>query len=433
MWARWLLVYLASIAITVAEELYVRKETSDNDILDRSHSLSDLVNMDKLPSEWKTGGDLVLEQGRLRFTPVASSQGSIWHNSDYQIRDSFTVEWTFRSVDFIGKSEGGLSFWIVNGKSVGDNSLFGGPQRYDGLQILVDSNGPVGSTVRGILNDGTKKFTETEIYDQTFGYCLLAYQDTAIPTTVRLSYDRKNNNLLKLQIDNRVCFQTREIQFPSNAKMRLGITAKNDKNKESFEILKMHTHNGLTKEVSLPNVNPMEQPRLVTKIINKETGKEDVVETDFMKMKGLANKVDNYELYKKLDKIEGKILANDISIINEKLEKIIKTQNDHSKKLDHLLSTLDVMVSSMGKEGEVNTEAFKDFFGMNDKLEKLLQDQAKIREETKLSMQSGGHGVTVDEIVKRLFIWMLPLILIVLVMAYYTFRIRQDIVKVKLL
>ncbi|CAH00419.1 uncharacterized protein KLLA0_D05863g [Kluyveromyces lactis] len=437
MFVHWLAVLFAYITVAnaaaIAEAELHESAVSDNDILDASHSLPDLVHMNAVPSDWKTSGGLVLEEGRLRLTPSASSQSSIWHKTDYQIKDSFTIEWTFRSVDFIGKSEGGLSFWLVEGKSAGGTSLFGGPEAFDGLQILVDSNGPVGSSVRGILNDGSKKLTEKNVYDHSFAYCLLAYQDTTIPTTIRLSYDRKNNNLLKLQVDNRVCFQTRQIQFPQNAKMKMGITAKNDANKESFEVLKVHTHNGLTKEVTIPNVNPMEQPRLVTKIINKDTGKEDVVETDFMKMKGLANKVDNYELYKKLDKIEGKILANDISVINGKLIGILENQAAHLRKLEYLSTTLEVIVASMGKEGEVNTESFKDLFVMNDKLEQLLQDQAKIREATKQSMENAGNGVSVDEIVKRLLMWILPLILIVLVMAYYTFKIRQDIVKVKLL
>ncbi|CDO92896.1 unnamed protein product [Kluyveromyces dobzhanskii CBS 2104] len=437
MLAHWLAIFFTFIAYasgaSISEAELHDNTVSDNDILDASHSLPDLIHMDAVPSDWKTSGALLLEEGRLRFTPEASSQSSIWHNTGYQITDSFTMEWTFRSVNFIGKSEGGLAFWLVDEKSVGGNSLFGGPDAFDGIQILVDSNGPVGSSIRGVMNDGSEKLTEQNIYDHSFGYCLSAYQDTTIPTTIRLSYDRKNNNLLKLQVDNRVCFQTRQIQFPNKAKMIMGITAKNDANKESFEVLKIHTHNGLTKEVTIPNVNPMEQPRLVTKIINKDTGKEDVVETDFMKMKGLASRVDNYELYKKLDKIEGKILANDISVVNAKLVGILENQASQLRKLEHLSTTLDIIIASMGKEGAVNTESFKDFFAMNDKLEQLLQDQAKVREATKKSMENGGHSVSVDEIVKRLLIWILPLIFIVLVMAYYTFRIRQDIVKVKLL
>lgn len=75
-------------------------------------------------------------------------------------------------------------------------------------------------------------------------------------------------------------------------------------------------------------------------------------------------------------------------------------------------------------------EKFKDFLSLNAKLDKMLVDQEKYREAAKIH---GQDGPQVDEIARKLMIWLLPLIFIMLIMAYYTFRIRQEIIKTKLL
>lgn len=422
-----------ALAISLAAGLEGSSEHNEDKLFNPSYSLPDLFEINSIPSEWQSIGSARLEEGRIQLTPFQSSVGSIWSKQAYEIKDSFTIEWTFRSVGFSGKSESGIAFWLTDSEHKADDALFGGPSAFDGLQILIDSNGPLGSSARGILNDGSNKLSEASIYDQAFASCLLAYQDTSIPTTIRLSYDRADNNLLKLQIDNRVCFQTRKVLLPSNAKYRLGATARNDKNKESFELLKLSTYDGMTKASSFPNTNPMEQPKLVTKIINKDTGKEELVETDLMKMKGLAGKIDNYEIYKKLDRIEGKILANDIGDINSILQALLEAQQRNERKMEILTSSMEVLFVALGKESDNPTESFKDFISMNEKLEKLLIDQQKIREHTKQNLENSGHGLNIDEVVRRLMFWIVSLIVLMLIVAYYTFRIRQDIVKVKLL
>ena len=95
------------------------EETSDDDILDMKYSLPDLSTVNTIPSEWKSSGSVKLEEGRIRLTPEASSKGSIWNNNAYQVKNSFSFEWTFRSVDFLGKSQGGIAFWLVDGKHIG--------------------------------------------------------------------------------------------------------------------------------------------------------------------------------------------------------------------------------------------------------------------------------------------------------------------------
>ena len=73
------------------------------------------------------------------------------------------------------------------------------------------------------------------------------------------------------------------------------------------------------------------------------------------------------------------------------------------------------------------------FYKMNDKLEQILVQQEKIRETSKNHALANAGGPHVDELVRKMAIWLIPLVAVMVVMAYYTFRIRQEIVKTKLL
>lgn len=85
------------------------------------------------------------------------------------------------------------------------------------------------------LNDGTKDLDiESSPY---FASCLFQYQDSMVPSTLRLTYNPLDNHLLKLQMDNRVCFQTRKVKIMGSS--HLGWNKCYQRcTKESFEILK---------------------------------------------------------------------------------------------------------------------------------------------------------------------------------------------------
>ncbi|CAI4441715.1 BDN_1c_G0016510.mRNA.1.CDS.1 [Saccharomyces cerevisiae] len=413
-------------------------DTSDASKLSSDYSLPDLINARKVPNNWQTGEQASLEEGRIVLTSNQNSKGSLWLKQGFDLKDSFTMEWTFRSVGYSGQTDGGISFWFVQDSNIPrDKQLYNGPVNYDGLQLLVDNNGPLGPTLRGQLNDGQKPVDKTKIYDQSFASCLMGYQDSSVPSTIRVTYDLEDDNLLKVQVDNKVCFQTRKVRFPSGS-YRIGVTAQNgavNNNAESFEIFKMQFFNGVIEDSLIPNVNAMGQPKLITKYIDQQTGKEKLIEkTAFDADK---DKITNYELYKKLDRVEGKILANDINALETKLNDVIKVQQELLSFMTTITKQLSSKPPANNEKGTSTDDAiaedkenFKDFLSINQKLEKVLVEQEKYREATK---RHGQDGPQVDEIARKLMIWLLPLIFIMLVMAYYTFRIRQEIIKTKLL
>ncbi|CEP64968.1 uncharacterized protein LALA0_S15e01442g [Lachancea lanzarotensis] len=403
--------------------------------VNKDFSLLDLVKLEKLPSTFITGGQAVLEEGRVVLTPKTGSKGSIWAQKEYHLGESFTAEWTVRSINHKGKSAGGLAMWFVNSKGTDDLKLYNGPSQFEGLQLLMDNNGELGSTLRAHLSDASKKFTGTNIYDETFGSCLLGYQDSTVPLTIRLTYSSGDFPLLKVQVDNRVCFQTKKVQLPAQ-NYKLGVTADNADNAESFELLQLEVYDGITEESMIPNANIMEQPRLLTKVINQKTGEEELVEKTALEMNGDADSVTNFVLLQKMNRLEGKILANDIATLSKAIDDLIEVQNIQSRRLERVITLLTSRKSTSGKDGEEGAlvdESFKDFFKMDEKLEQLLLEQQRIRESSKQNVFGDNGGPHIDEIVRKLTIWLIPLVAVMMVMAYHTFRIRQEIVKTKLL
>ncbi|CUS22773.1 LAQU0S06e05688g1_1 [Lachancea quebecensis] len=407
------------------------KPKTEEQLLNKDFSLPDLIQTKKLPDAWVSGGDAILEEGRVVLTPKKSSKGSLWTKNGYTLGSSFTAEWTLRSTNHKGKSPGGLALWFVSANSPQDTELYNGPSKYEGLQLLIDNNGELDSTLRGQLNDGTQQFTSSDIYDKTFGSCLLAYQDSTVPLTVRLTYDSTKGGFFKVQVDNRVCFQTKKIHFPVE-EYKFGITATNADNEESFELLQLEIFDGVLGEALKPNINAMEQPKLLTKLVNEKTGKEELRETSPLEMAAPGNTISNNDLLKKLNRLEGKILANDIGILASTIDELIQVQKQQAKNLEKVLAVLGS--KSVGQEGTENAgdDSFKDFFKLDEKLEKLLMEQRKLREASKSHASSNG-GPHIDEVVRKLTIWLIPLVAVMMVMAYYTFRIRQEIVKTKLL
>lgn len=427
-----------SIACLFISSLGHTVDNSDSNLLDEGLSLPDLVQVNNLPATWSSGESAKLVEGRVMLTPNKASKGSLWAKKDYSLSKSFSLEWTVRSVNYEGRSKGGMALWFLASQSPADKALFNGPSNFDGLQLLIANGGELGPMLRGQLNDGTDSFTEENVFDKSFASCLLAYQDSTVPLTIRLAYDSSDDHLLKVQVDNRVCFQTRKAMFPQG-QYKIGVTASNGDNNESFEVLEFKFFDGIVEDVLIPNVNPMEQPRLLTRIVNGNTGEEELVEKTPFEVSGNTDSMTNFELFKKLNKLEGKVLANDIGELSETVTHLVAMQKEQIKKIDHLVSLIDSLTSAKNKDKDLSAaedDTFQDFFNLNRKLETLLSEQEKIREATKNNIiynANNSGGPHIDDVVRKLTMWLIPLVIIMMVMAYYTFRIRQDIVKTKLL
>ncbi|QHS74822.1 Emp46p [Saccharomyces paradoxus] len=384
-------------------------------------NLLEVTDQKKELSQWTLGDKVKLEEGRFILTPGKNTKGSLWLKPEYTTHDAMTIEWTFRSFGFRGSTKGGLAFWLKQG-NVGDGTeLFGGSsKKFDGLMILLRLDDKLGESVTAYLNDGSKNLDiKSSPY---FASCLFQYQDSMVPSTLRLTYDPLDNHLLKLQMDNRVCFQTRKVKFVGSS-FKIGTSAINDASKESFEILKTKLYDGVIEDSLIPNVNPMGQPRVVTKVINSQTGEESFKEKTPFSEKGES--ITSNELFEKINKLEGKIMANDINPLLHKMDKIVENEREL---IQRLRSVLDLKKTD--RRPAINDDSFQDFLSMNSNLDKLIKEQERIRLDAKLhSERTNGH----DEIFSKISVWLVLLIFIMITLAYYMFRINQDIKKVKLL
>ncbi|KAH3903245.1 related to Protein EMP47 [Saccharomycodes ludwigii] len=447
-----------SVVVQAHESSSAHHETSDA-LLEPIMSLPDLIKATTPPPNYELLYNAILSEGRIILTPKSTNNGAIWSkNSLDNVPNQFTIEWTFRSINYFGKTDGGISFWFIDGSNYEKlepiDAINGGDiwkdLKFNGLLLHVDNNGPTGPEVRAILNDGTKTFKDVnQFHESDFASCLLSYQDSSVPITLRLTYDNKDDNsFLKVQVDNKLCFQTRQVSLDNtvlnNKKIKIGVTAtnidrSNINNGESFEILKLNYYPTIIDESLIPNVKTMPQPKYVTQIINKDTGEVTYKEKSIYDDKN----IDMDSLYEKLDRIEGKILANDISQLYQKLEDSVELNRLQLKKIDALVSVLSAYSrnndgSTEQSSGSITEDNFQDFIKLNENLEKILSEQERIREFTKqeknLNINGGNNGVIhADDIMYKLTLWIIPLIVIMMVMAYYTFKIRQEIVKTKLL
>ena len=395
--------HLLTLAAIAHQSLAHGAAKPDTQLLNKDFSLPDLIQTKEWPKSWASSDDAILEEGRAVLTPKKSTKGSLWSRSGYSLEKSFTAEWTVRSTGFNGKSEGGLAMWFTAEKGEKDSQLYNGPSKFEGLQLLIENNGVLGSNLRAQLNDGSKVLTKDNIHDESFASCLLSYQDSTVPMTVRLTYDNSQEYLLKVQVDNRVCFQTKKVQFPSQ-KYQFGISADNANNAESFEVLQLKVYDGVVEDSLIPNANPMDQPKYITKVINEKTGQEEMKETSPLEMSNGGDSFSNYDLIKKMNRLEGKILANDISPLADKIEELVRVQKAQEKKLEKIISLLSSGAFTQGggsEDGNVNTDSFKDFYKMNDKLEQILVQQEKIRETSKNHALANAGGPHVDELVRK--------------------------------
>ncbi|SMN18576.1 similar to Saccharomyces cerevisiae YFL048C EMP47 Integral membrane component of endoplasmic reticulum-derived COPII-coated vesicles, which function in ER to Golgi transport [Maudiozyma saulgeensis] len=431
---------MAGMAVVSAHDTG-SSSSSLKEVPNADNSLPELLSLQSIPANWVSSDQTKLEEGRIILTPKKQSKGSLWLKSSVKLEKEFTIEWTVRSVNYEGDSTGGMALWFISSEKMKDTSLYNGPAKFNGLQILVDNNGPLGQSIRGQLSDGSILFKKEGIYDKSFGSCLMGYQGTSVPVTIRLSYSESlvssNNNMLKLQVDNRVCFQTNKINLPrdaiaNNGLYNVGITADNGNTDESFEVLKMKYYDTVTEDALIPNVKAMGQPRMIAKIIDQSTGEVKTVEKEVLDEQN--DHTSNYELFMKMDKIEGKILANDIKHLQDKLETIMNNQIRMVEQMNHLLEKLKTGASPNGeKQSIMDDESYKQFFSVNEKLEKLVQEREKLREVNQKEQSLQSNSVSSDEILKKLAVWLLPFIILTVVLAYYTFQIRKELTKTKLL
>lgn len=437
-----------------------QSNTDDDDFkhINNLYSLPDLLANDHLANNKDKGlpnyifENTELLDGRIVLNYNEQNGGIISKaGKHFKQSDSFAVEYTIRNLanladkpkdDSLFDSNDNFAFFLANDinniKDIIINEKTINNLAFNGLLLYLDSKDKFGGELKFIMNDGSKKYSSMDdFYKQSIGSCLVNYyEDSSIPITIRLNYDA-SQHLLSVQVDNKICLQTRSVNlnaFDDNKIFKLATTSSGlTKSNSKFEILKLNFFDSLIQDSYLPNIKSMPQPKILNKIVNKDTG--DVTYEEFDKLSDTD--ITLLKLYKKLNTIEGKVIANDNIDLFKKVERLEDLSIKQFKQIEKLMSLIEVMASS-NKDGNsyLDKSEFKDIIGMNEKLEKLLIEQQEWKSTHQYNSKSNSNAdnkVHVDEIIFKLLLWLSPLGVIMLVMVYFTFSIKREIGKQKLL
>lgn len=433
--------------------------TDDDDFkhLNNLYSLPDLLANEKLANNKDKGlPNYIFENTELLDGRVIlnynEKNGGIMSKSGKHFKqsDSFAVEYTIRNLanladkpkdESLFDSNDNFAFFLANDINKINDVIINEENinnvAFNGILLYLDSKDKFGGELKFIMNDGSKKYSSMDdFYKQSIGSCLVNYyEDSSIPITVRLNYDA-SQHLLNVQVDNKICLQTRSVNlnaFDDGKTFKIATTSSGlTKSNSKFEILKLNFFDSLIQDSYLPNIKAMPQPKILNKIVNKDTG--DVTYEEFDKLSDTD--ITLLKLYKKLNTIEGKVIANDNIDLYKKVERLEDLSIKQYKQIEKLMSLLEVLASS-NKDGSssLDKSEFKDIIGMNEKLEKLLVEQQEWKSTHQYNSKPNNSDtkIHVDEIIFRLLLWLSPLGVIMLVMVYFTFSIKREIGKQKLL
>lgn len=395
-------------------------------------------------SEWEIGGSAEFKEGRIILTPDASTVG-VLTNPHVLNFPSWTVEVIFRSRLLKGKHNGALSLKYTKdtSRAVWDST--------DGLNVVVDSNGHMGSAVHAFLGDGTTDLGSLgeEKYNEAFGSCIFHYQDSSVPNTLRISY---YDGLLVVQANNRVCLRTTNVKLPQGYKV--GLVAQSGELHEQFELLRLKTYAGVISEVFENDKIPANQPRYVTKYVkvDEEAQQQEKVtkipegQDSLKDINGLLSTVksSNSEIMDKFNEMQSKILAlsgsesNDLSYLDE--------QNKKIKQLHASINQLSVHIDTV----EIKLEALE--LNVNTEMNKLVNSVNRLNNDLMNQLRDNEHSVgalsgkieylvlsekereanPVHDLINGLKYLMLPVLGLSLALCFLGYRLRHDI-KTKLL
>jgi mannose-binding lectin 1 len=164
-----------------------------------------------------------------------NSRASIWAATPLQHR-SWVADFDFRAS---GPERGGgnLNIWLARdgADAIGTASIYT-VAKFDGLALVINSQGGTPGMVRGFLNDGTTDYASRggAVDELAFGHCQYAYRNLGRPSQIKL---RQNAQGFRVEVDGRLCFETDKFTIPPG--YRFGITAATPDNPDSFEVFKM--------------------------------------------------------------------------------------------------------------------------------------------------------------------------------------------------
>lgn len=453
-------------------------DTENTDHSEPGHlSLPNLLKIDSLSDlelTWETLPNIKLDTGRLL---IQKGPGGIWSLPTLaNTANEWTIELIFRSSgssknDLAYSAQNGLAFWMIDPVSTTINrdnmENFGGPQAFDGFQFLMNNKDMKGLKV--FANDGSRILQNT--IEDAIGKCNFNYLDSQVPFSVRISYS-KLRKWFKVQVDNYLCFKTDKIVIPETMNdFRFGVTGNvHPSSSEELEILRLSVWNHLTDDalddhglmsdgsvkVDLKTVTQGEdqftfKPR--QSLMEKSRMQREAILNDQIKAAGTpgTNNKDHSELYSKIDQLDQ--LYNFMESRDNKFdfvkmeEKIFHIEEDQLKQLSDLhqdftefkqivVEQYSEIVQAIGKLnekiiGEVREQQYTiDELGR--KVELLMQNHKEVayQYENRNETPSNELPGLLSAIIKWVLI---PVIILILILTVFVYRLRHDIKHSKLL
>ncbi|KAK6874822.1 Protein EMP46 [Candida tropicalis] len=402
------------------------------------YSLPNLLTIDSKTdiNNWEISENIQFDNGRL----LLGQSGSIWNK--YKIPTSnkqWTIELVFRSTGLDADKvylENGLTVWLVN-----DNEGNNIPTNvFDGFKIEMNNKEQPGLKLYN--NDGSQEIS-TDL-NHALGQCKFQYLESNVPFTLRLSYDE--NKWFKIQVDNNLCFKTDQVKIPFND-ILFGITSDvSPQSQEQYEILGLKTWEKLTEDATDDHVRQEmlkkqqeEDAQLQNQEFSQQGGNDasfDLIISKLNQLEISVNTLNNLE-----EDAEIIAINNKIKELNNAQEVLKSTVDDTKKAVQDLEQTLVRQYSQMlDAIGQLNQkvigEVREQHSGMEElskKVDLLMNNHKEISyqyQNAKESDSPNGVGTTVDVLMK----WVLfPLMLILLVLVVFVYRLRHDIKHSKLL
>ncbi len=355
--------------------------------------LTKLNDIDTLKNIWTTEGSAKFFEGRIILTPkpTISSNienqitiGSLW-SKPYKNAPSLKeieLQLTLRSLGKVGDTGAGVSFFIVNDDekhvSAYNYNGFGGPSKYTGLQLTLDSSDKkFGSVIKVFINDGTK---DIQLENDYLGAYKYEYQDSNVPVTLKVGYSK---DWLKITADNKLLFESNKINLDSlinSQSMRFGVTASSPKDVrgyEQFELLRLKVFSKITAELKADCRQNLLAVHNGNAIKSEQYVQSEKKQEDSEKTPALDKSMS--DLYSKLTEIQS-YLANRPAIQFDGGSDIPASLPSDIQHIKILVNKMIDSANNVFRNVEQSNKRFEELESHYDSLQKLMQEHSRILE-----------------------------------------------------
>lgn len=424
-------------------------------------NLLEISDVNDLLTNWQITGSMQFGAGRLF---VDQSAGALWSKELLDnLKSEWTIELTFRNSeqedvdDHTYFDTNGLAFWLLDEASPTSGTNFGGPEKFEGFEFLINNKKERGLKI--FANDGSKVLENPE---GSFGGCAINYLDSMVPFTLRISYSQAKN-WFKVQIDNNLCFKTDQLTLDRiSLNLRFGVSAStNQKSKEYWEVLKLEVFDGLTTDAIDDHgiiTGGLIQVKTVTQEVKQpvethhpSVNRESLMErTQKFREEMKKSQPDVYQqlsdIRASLSAIEGTSNKPDsaISALVERIGQIESTQNLQLQLLNDIIANYDKFDALVKSQYRETSDAL---MVLNNKvLDEIKIHQVEVHEmSAKVDLLMDNHkGLQsqpltpnipdVSEFFSAVVKWVLiPIVLGIAVLSAFVHRLRKDIKHLKLL